>query len=98
MLTRLFSSSILVLAMAGGAVAQTNAPSTSTPGVTVVAPNANAGTTAVTPPPGVADPITTNSTTGTVDQEDHCQAPGTQANSNPSAEVPSMPRPEQACR
>ena len=100
MLTRLLSLSILLLAVAGGAAAQTTTvmPSPSTPGVVVTAPDANAGRSTVTPLPGVTDPTVTNSTTGTVDQEDRCQAPGTQPNTNPSAEIPTLPRAEPACR
>lgn len=98
MLTRFLASSIFAIIVTGSALAQTVAPSTSTPGVVVTAPNANAGTSSVTPPPGVADPMTTNSTTGTVDQEDRCQAPGTQSNTNPSAEALTLPRSEPACR
>jgi hypothetical protein len=98
MLVKLLSSSLVVLAIAGSAAAQTAPSGSTTPGVTVIAPDANSATSTVTPPPGVVDPTTTNSTTGTVDQEDGCQAPGTQANTNPSAEAPMIPRPEPACR
>ncbi|MBW6424632.1 hypothetical protein KX729_24580 [Rhizobium sp. XQZ8] len=100
MLMKLLSSSFVALAIAGSAAAQTApaAPSSPPPGVTVITPDANSGTSTVTPLPGVVDPTTTNSTTGTVDQEDGCLAPGTQANTNPSAETLAMPRPEPACR
>ncbi|MEN3145836.1 hypothetical protein ABCW43_00830 [Neorhizobium sp. IRAMC:178] len=99
MLKRLIAFSALSLSLAAPVLAQTSgAGATPTlPRTTTTPPQANAGTLTVTTLPGVADPTTTNSTTGTVDQEDHCQPPGTPSNTNPSAESPALPRPEQAC-
>lgn len=87
-----FSLTAPVSAQISGTEAQTRLPGTTR------VPDAGVGTTAVTPPPGVTDPTTTNSTTGTVDQEDHCQPPGTSSNTNPTADTPASPRPEPACR
>ncbi len=82
---------------------------TTTPGLAQTAPTGAAGTTpatamqapavegTVTPPPGVSDPMATNSTTGTVDHEDQCQPPGTPTNTNPSADMVTIPRANPAC-
>lgn len=67
------------------------------PGTTTQAPAGISPGTNVTPPPGVSDPMATNSTTGTVDHEDHCQPPGTPTNTNPSAETLTVPRAAPAC-
>jgi hypothetical protein len=98
MLTRLIAFSAISL-LAAPALAQTagGGNTTTLPGTTTIMPDANSGISTGTTLPGVTDPTTTNSTTGTVDQEDHCQPPGTPSNTNPSAEAPTLPRPEQAC-
>ncbi|MGK6315958.1 hypothetical protein [Neorhizobium sp. DT-125] len=97
MLTRLIALSAVALPLiAGPALSQTSGSDTPLPGVTKT-PDADSGKTTVTPPPGVTDPMTTNSTTGTIDHEDHCQPPGTPSNTNPSAGTPTLPRPEPAC-
>ena len=85
------------LAFAERVFAQAPATDTARPG-TAAAPAGKMETLAVTPPPGVTDSMTTNSTTGTVDHEDHCQPPGTPDNTNPSADTLALPRPEQSCR
>ncbi|CDZ33836.1 hypothetical protein NOJ28_06265 [Neorhizobium galegae] len=96
MLKRPIALSALLLSLAVPVLAQTSGPGATPtlPGTTTTTPGANSAATTL---PGVADPTTTNSTTGTVDQEDHCQPPGTPSNTNPSAEAPTLPRPEQAC-
>ncbi len=98
MLMRIIAFSAISL-LSAPVLAQTSGTDATTtlPGATMTAPNANSGASPVTTLPGVADPTTTNSTTGTVDQEDHCQPPGTPNNTNPSAEASTLPRPEQAC-
>jgi len=98
MLTRLIAFSAIAL-LAAPVLAQTSGTGATTlPGTaTTTTPDANSGVSTGTTLPGVTDPTTTNSTTGTVDQEDHCQPPGTPSNTNPSAELPTLPRPEQAC-
>jgi len=88
MLTRFIAFSAIAL-LAAPVLAQTSG--------TGATPDANSGVSTGTTLPGVTDPTTTNSTTGTVNQEDHCQPPGTPSNTNPSAELPTLPRPEQAC-
>lgn len=96
MFTKLIALCAIALPLAAGpAPAQTSDRDTSLPGVTTSDPDSNR--TTITPPPGVTDPTTTNSTTGTVDQEDHCQPPGTPSNTNPTAETPTVPRPEPSC-
>lgn len=96
MLARLIAFSAVVLPLAAGpVVAQTSVGDAPPPAITV--PDADSGRMAVTPPPGVTDPTTTNSTTGTVDHEDHCQPPGTPSNTNPSAGTLTLPRSEPAC-
>lgn len=98
MLTKLIAFSAISL-FAAPVLAQTSGTGATTtlPGITTTTPDANSGVSTGTTLPGVTDPTTTNSTTGTVDQEDHCQPPGTPSNTNPSAGMPTMPRPEQAC-
>jgi hypothetical protein len=99
MLKRFIAFSALSLSLAAPILAQTSGPGATPalPGTTATTPDANSGASTVTTLPGVTDPTTTNSTTGTVDHEDHCQPPGTPSNTNPSAEAPTLPRPEQAC-
>jgi hypothetical protein len=87
----------VAFSLAGPAFAQTAAEPTTTLPESTNSLDANAQRAPGTPPPGVADPTTTNSTTGTVDQEDHCQAPGTANNTNPSAETVTIPRASPAC-
>jgi hypothetical protein len=88
----------VALLLAGSpALAQTATDPTNTLPETSTIPDANAQRAPGTLPPGVADPTTTNSTTGTADQEDHCQPPGTAANSNPTAETVTIPRAGPAC-
>ncbi|WP_117192630.1 hypothetical protein [Rhizobium terrae] len=90
--------SLITLAFTGAVSAQTSEGDPATlPGAAPTAPGAGPTRSNAPLPPGVTDPMATNSTTGTVDQEDHCQPPGTAANSNPSAEAPTLPRPEPAC-
>ncbi|WP_037082152.1 hypothetical protein [Neorhizobium vignae] len=96
MLKRLIAFSALSLSLAAPVLAQTSGPP-ALPRTATTTPDANSGASTVTTLPGVTDPTTTNSTTGTVDQEDHCQPPGTPSNTNPSAQTPTLPRPEQAC-
>jgi len=96
MLTKLIALSAIALPLAAApAFAQTSDRDMPPPGTTT--PDADSNTTTITPPPGVVDPMTTNSTTGTVDQEDHCQPPGTPSNTNPSAGTMTLPRSEPAC-
>ena len=107
MFAKSLTACAIVLSLAGPSLAQTSsggvtaAPGAAGPATVAPAPNGGFGSSTTTTLPGVTDPTTTNSTknntTGTVDQEDHCQAPGTSENSNPTANVPVMPRPEPAC-
>jgi hypothetical protein len=99
MLTKLIAFSALSLSLAAPVLAQTSGPGATTnlPGTTTTTPGVNSGTSSATTLPGVTDPTTTNSTTGTVDQEDHCQPPGTPSNTNPSADMPTIPRSEPGC-
>src|SRR4051812_25607589 len=95
---RLATLGAIAFSLAAPVLAQTAAePATTLPG-TVVMPDANAGHVPGTPPPGVTDPATTNSTTGTVDHEDHCQPPGTPTNTNPTADTVTIPRADPACK
>lgn len=87
----------IALTFATPTLAQTQgtAPATTLPGV--AAPQTGVAAPSAAPLPGVTDPMATNSTTGTVDREDRCQPPGASANSNPSANIPALPRAEPAC-
>lgn len=93
----------IALTFAVPALAQTAAePSTNLPGV-ATSSDANSNVIPGSPPPGVSDPgtvnsTTTNSTTGTADHEDHCQSPGTSANSNPTSDMVTVPRADPACQ
>ena len=95
MLSKLIAIVGIIAATAAPVLAQ--APTIVAPGTEAQMPASDPAGSAVTPPPGVSDPLATNSTTGTVDHEDHCQPPGTTANSNPSADNLSLPRPDAAC-
>ena len=102
---RLATLGFAVLMLAGPALAQTSVePTTTLPGVQAT-PDLNA-TPPGSLPPGVSDPTTTGSTpagssgstTGTANHSDHCQSPGTAADSNPTADIATVPRADAACR
>ncbi len=100
---RLALIGVIALTFTAPALAQTAVePSTNLPGVTTSS-DANVNVIPGSPPPGVSDPgsinsTTTNSTTGTADHEDHCQAPGGSANSNPTSDMVTVPRADPACQ
>ncbi len=98
MFTRLIVATAVaaVSASSGFAQAPGGGPAaTEVPGVAMPSSPDAAGATSL---PGVSDPVTTNSTTGTANSEDHCQPPGTPNNTNPSAEVTTIPRAEGVCQ
>jgi hypothetical protein len=89
---------VLALACAGPALSQTAIDPATTLPQSTTAPANEIKPVPGSPPPGVSDPMATNSTTGTVDHEDHCQSPGTAANSNPTADVATVPSTDAVCQ